>query len=208
MNKGRAILRSMIGASIALLLLPASVLNADDDPLALTVTIVDDFDYPQVSDYDYGLAAEDIGFTNDRPAPGEAVTITATVHNLGVCRADGAWGWYSSSGRSCWAEWDFEYEDPTRALADISFRCRDKDATVRWRVELDGAFITDISVPPTATNQSWNLVTIHDVPVTPGPHTLFLGTYQMDYYPDYSLDWVEIGEVRVEAERYDRMGGS
>ncbi len=39
MNKDRRILRSMIGASIALLLLPASVLNAADESLAPTAVV-------------------------------------------------------------------------------------------------------------------------------------------------------------------------
>jgi hypothetical protein len=46
------------------------------------------------------------------------------------------------------------------------------------------------------------------VPITAGPHTVFLGTYQMDYSPDYRLDWIQVGGARIEAEKYDRMGGN
>ena len=30
----------------------------------------------------------------------------------------------------------------------------------------------------------------------------------MDYYPDYHLDWIKIGDMQIEAENYDRMGGN
>ena len=170
------------------------------------VTIEDDFSYPQYSDRDYGLEANDIEFSNENPQPGETVTIRAAVHNHGVCQAGGAWGWYSSNGRSCWGEWDFDYTGPD--FVDISYRCQDKDATVRWRVELDGVHLASVDVPRSATDVSWKVVTIHDVPISAGGHRLFLGTYQMDYYPDYHLDWLRIGDVHIEAEDYTRMGGN
>jgi hypothetical protein len=171
------------------------------------VTIDDDYSYPQNLDYDYGLDSADIGFSDDKPSVGDTITITAGIHNYGLCRAGSAWGWYDPDGRSCWAEWDFDY--PATGTVDISYRCRDA-ATVEWRVELDGFHLVDVDVPPAATGESWKLVTIHDFPIASGPHTIFLGTYTMDGYPDpdYRLDWIQVGDVRIEAETYDRSGGN
>ena len=170
------------------------------------VTIEDDCSYPQFSDYDYGLESADIEFSNDHPCPGETVTITAHVRNYGLCTANSPWGFWSPTGRSCWGEWDFYY--PASGTVDISYRCWDQDATVDWRVELDGVHIADASVPKSVDGQCFKLVTIHDVSIQEGWHTIFLGTYQMDFYPDYILDWVEVGEVHIEGETYDRTGGN
>ena len=179
---------------------------------AATVTIEDDFSYPQYGEYDYAVSAADLLFSDEVPNEGDEIIITMNIHNEGLCDIRGAWGWYSPEGRSCWAEWDFDYPgdlfDPAADSVDISYRCTDKDATVKWRVELDGVHLADISVPQSANGKSWKIVTIHDVPITEGPHTLFLGTYQMDFYPDYDVDWVKIGDQKIEAETYDRMGGN
>jgi hypothetical protein len=169
------------------------------------ITIMDDHAFPQSNDWDFGLSATDIQLSNPSPAVGEPVTIVAGIHNLGLGQADSAWGWYSPNGRSCWGEWDFN--SPATETVDISYRCRD-DVTVDWRVELDGVHLGSPSVPGVGTGTHWKTVTLHDVPITAGPHTVFLGTYQMDYYPDYRLDWVQIGDQRIEAETYDRMGGN
>lgn len=169
------------------------------------ITIDDDYSFPQRNDYDYGLMPADIHFNNNSPSVGEVVTITAQVHNHGLCMATSGWGWYSSNGRSCWGEWDFDY--PASGTVDISFRSRD-DVIVDWRVELDGVHLASPSVPGSGDAGFWKILTIHDVPINAGSHTIFLGTYQMDYYPDYHLDWIQVGAVHMEAENYDRMGGN
>ncbi len=169
------------------------------------VTIIDDFSFPGFGEYDYGLDTEDIQLGNPNPQMGQPVSITANVQNNAGCLASSAWGGYSSTGRSCWGEWDFNY--PVNDTVDISFRCADKDATVHWRVELDGIHLASPHVPE-ASSLQWKIVTIHDVPISSGSHTVFLGTYQMDFYPDYRLDWVQVGDIRIEGETYDRMGGN
>jgi hypothetical protein len=169
------------------------------------VEIVDDCSYPLYADYDYGLTTLDVDFSNPEPSLGEIVTITANIHNYGVCHADSAWGWASSTGRSCWGEWDFDY--PVSGLVDISYRCVDFDAAVDWRVELDGVHVADVHVPK-SPDGCWKLVTIHDVPIQAGQSTLFLGTYNLTYYPDYRVDWLKVGDVHIEAETYDRAGGT
>ena len=169
------------------------------------VTIKDDHSFPGYNEFDYGLSSSDIHLGNSSPDAGETTTITAYVHNYALCRARTAWGWYSSSGRSAWAEWDFNYPDD--GMVDISFRCHD-DVSVHWRVELDGVELASPNVPGCGSGDHWKIVTIHDVPIISGPHTLFLGTYQLDFYPDYCVDWLQIGDVRIEAETYDRMGGN
>ena len=40
-----------------------------------------------------------------------------------------------------------------------------------------------------SSSDSWP---IRDVPVAAGNHRIFLGTYQMDYDPDYFVDWIEV----------------
>lgn len=196
---------ALLGPCIALLSAGATA------GIAADVTIVEDFSYPQGGNFDYGLAPSDITLDSGEPGRETPVTIMVQIHNYGLCSVNSGWGHYSSSGRSAWGEWDFVYDPPdTRdpELVDITYRCFDKDATVDWRVELDGVHVQDISVPPCSTPQSWNLVTLHDVPLTAGPHTLFLGTYQMDLLPDYNLDWITVDDIRIEAESYDRMGGN
>ena len=171
--------------------------------------IEDDYSFPQIGDYDYGISNQNIHncalcMINNLYV-GKTITIKADIHNYGLCFIGGGWGWYSSNGRSCWVEWDFNY--PTTTTVDISYRCWD-DVTVDWRVELDGAHLASPSVPGVGSKKNWKIVTIEDVDITAGPHTLFLGTYQMDYYPDYHVDWVKIGDLKIEAESYNRMGGN
>lgn len=167
-------------------------------------TIDDDYSFPKVGDYDYGISSQDLVFDNDDPSVGDTITITADIHNYGLCLVSSPYGWYSPDGRSCWIEWDFSY--PITDTIDISYRCYD-DVTVDWRVELDGNHLASPSVPGVGSNNYWKIVTIEDVNITAGSHTLFLGTYEMDFYPDYRLDWVKIGDLKIEAETYDRMGG-
>jgi len=169
------------------------------------VTIVDDFSFPSFIERDYGLTSADIQLSDPNPLEGTPITISADIHNNALCYANSAWGWYSSSGRSCWGEWSFNY--PIDDTVDISFRCADGDATVHWRAELDGMHLASPYVPQTDSIQ-WKIVTIHDLPISAGLHTLFLGTYQMDYLPDYALDWVQIGDMRIEGEAYSNMGGN
>lgn len=166
------------------------------------IIITDDFSYPQQDDYDYGVDGSEIfvTFTDE-----DTINITTKVHNYGLCIAAAGHGWYSPTGRSCWCEWDFTY--PETETVDISYRCCD-DVTVDWRVELDGDHLASPAVPGVSSGKHWKIVTIRDVGVTAGSHTLFLGTYQMDYSPDIKLDWVQIGEKRIEAENYDHMGGN
>ncbi len=156
------------------------------------IIITDDFSYPQQDDYDYGVDGSEIfvTFTDE-----DTINITTKVHNYGLCIAAAGHGWYSPTGRSCWCEWDFTY--PETETVDISYRCCD-DVTVDWRVELDGDHLASPAVPGVSSGKHWKIVTIRDVGVTAGSHTLFLGTYQMDYSPDIKLDWVQIGEKRIE----------
>ncbi len=172
---------------------------------AYEITIEDDYSYPQYNEWDYGVASADIEFSDDDLYVGQSVIITARVHNGGICDARTGWGWYSPTGRSAWGEWDFDY--PASDTVDLSYRCRD-DVDVHWRVELDGAHLVSLWVPGCGAGDQWKIVTVHDVPVTAGPHTIFLGTYQMDYYPDYRLDWIEVENIHIEAETYNRMGGN
>ncbi len=173
--------------------------------MSFDVTIEDDYSYPQYGEYDYSLNEDDIGISNPAPIAGESVIVSTQIHNSGLCFVHGIYGWYSSNGRSAWAEWDFDY--PVSGTIDITYRCMD-GVTVDWRVELDGTHIASPSVPGCGSGLHWKVVTIHDVPISAGSHTIFLGTYQMDSAPDYSLDWVNVGDVHIEAENYDRMGGN
>jgi len=183
-------------------------INNDSREQNLTVydvTIIDDNSYPGYEDYDYGLGYSDIHISNDYEKNGE-ITISADIHNYGICRVHGGHGWYSSNGRSCWVEWDFNYS--TTELVDISYRCID-DVSVHWRVELDGIELASPNVPGVGSGYNyWKIVTIRNVSISEGPHTLFLGTYQMDYNPDYKIDWIKIGDIHIETENYDRMGGN
>lgn len=133
------------------------------------------------------------------------VIIKFDIKNLGLCKATSGYGWYSADGRSCWGEWDFIYEG--NGSTDIKFRVGDSSPNpgATYRIELDGLLLGNVTVP---ANDSWYIVTIHNVSITHGYHTLFLGTYNMDYEPDFHLDYIIIGEKRIEAENYTRMGGN
>jgi len=177
------------------------------------ISIADDYSYPQFYDYDYGLTDADISFSDDTPELGDTVTITADVHNYGACHIDGAWGWSSSNGRSCWVEWDFDWDqDETTA---IQIRAVDDTPSwnpVRYRMELRSpghpTQVVNFDLPGSPSQYPWKLVTIPGVQVYDGQNTLFLGTYQMDFHPDYRMDWVQVGDMRIQAENYDRMGGN
>ena len=204
--------RKIIGILICMLLSGISIFSNASAVIVKTDhswKIEDDYSFPQQGDYDYGITNEDIQdyALNIKSIHyvGKTITIKADIHNYGLCFISGGYGWYSSNGRSCWVEWDFNY--PTTTTVDISYRCYD-DVTVDWRVELDGTHLVSLSVPGVGSSKNWKIVTIEDVDITAGPHTLFLGTYQMDYYPDYRVDWVKIGDLKIEAESYDRMGGN
>ncbi|MCD4690334.1 DNRLRE domain-containing protein [bacterium] len=174
-------------------------------PMEFTLSTELDDMFPLWEEWDWGLLDEDIIADIPSPLVGEQVTITTTIHNLALCQARGAHGWYSPIGRSCWGEWDFSTtRDDT---VDISYRCRD-DVDVDWRIELDGLHLYTMTVPGVGDTNLWNIVTVRDVPIPAGQHRIFLGTYQMDYNPDYFVDWITIGDTRIEAETYDRMGGN
>ncbi len=169
------------------------------------VSMVEDYCFPRWEEWDYGLLPLDIVTDNPTLFVGETVTITASIHNYGLCQAEAAHGWYSPIGRSCWGEWDFTY--PTSETVDISCRCRDNH-DVDWRFELDGLHLVTTTVPGLGDTNIWREVTISDVPIAAGPHRIFMGTYQMDYDPDYFLDWIQVGDVHIEAETYTRSGGN
>jgi len=170
-----------------------------------TISLEPDTLFPRWEEWDWGLAEGDISLGGATPFVGEPVSVTATVRNLALCQARAAHGWYSPLGRSCWGEWDFA--TGRAETLDITFRCRD-NWDVDWRAELDGMHLTTLTVPSVGDTNTWNLVTIRDVPVGAGRHRILLGTYQMDYDPDYFLDWIDIGTMRIEAERFDRTGGN
>lgn len=134
-----------------------------------------------------------------------SVVINFDVMNLGLCKATAGYGWYSPEGRSCWGEWDFEYK--SSATVDIKIRVGDSSPPpgATYRIELDDIYLGDFEIP---ANDTWYIVTVHNVSVSPGQHTIFLGTYQMDYNPDIHLDYIMIGDLKIEAEEYDRMGGN
>ena len=175
--------------------------DAPDHAVAIEL----DDSFPRWEDWDWGLANTDITADDPEPFVGEAVTITARVSNYALCQVRSAHGWFSPLGRSCWGEWDFS---TSRAdTVDITFRCRD-NWDVDWRVELDGLHLSTLTIPSVGDTNLWNIVTIRDVPIAAGQHRIFLGTYQMDYDPDYFLDWIEVGGTHIEAEMYDRTGGN
>jgi len=179
------------------------VQTSGDPEYAVAIDL--DYSFPRWEDWDWGLADSDIVADDPSPFVGEDVAITASISNYALCQARAAHGWYSPIGRSCWGEWDFA---TTRTdTVDVVFRCRD-NWDVDWRVELDGLLLYSLTVPSVGDTNLWNIVAIRDVPIAAGQHRIFLGTYQMDYDPDYFLDWIDIGDTHVEAETYDRTGGN
>ena len=164
------------------------------------ITIEPDLSSPRWTEYDFSVENLEIE-TKD----GDILTIKFVVKNLGLCKATSAWGWYSSNGRSCWGEWDFEYDN--NDIVDIRIRVGDTspEPGATYRIELDGIYLGDFEIPAT---DSWYIVTVHNVPINAGQHTLFLGTYQMDHYPDIHLDYIMIGGLKIEAEEYNRSGGN
>lgn len=173
--------------------------SSTNDSLAYQITIEPDSSFPGWKEYDYSV--ENLRVYGQ----GTEWHIWCDIHNLALCEARSAWGWYSPNGRSCWGEWDFEYNE--WEIVDIKFRVGDSspEPGAEYRIELDNLHLGDVQIP--ATN-SWYIVTIHNVSINTGSHTLFLGTYQMDYYPDIWLDYILIGDLRIEAEKYNRMGGN
>jgi len=194
----------MIAAFFVVFTSTATAIDAGNSPSVgkekHLITIEPDDAFPGWDDYD--LALENLKII---PQGFGVISVRVDVRNLGLCKACSGYGWYSPDGRSCWGEWDFQYDK--NDVVDIKIRVGDTspEPGATYRVELDGTYLGDFEVP--ATN-SWYIVTIHDVDITQGKHTLFLGTYDMDYNPDMHLDYIIIGDKRIEAESYDRMGGN
>ncbi len=164
------------------------------------ITIKEDSSYPSWEEYDYSIENLKIVkkglFRN---------YICVQVKNKGLCLAHGTHGWFSLNGKSCWAKWHFV--SIRREVVDIVLRvAEDAPKPSAWyKLNLDFMHLGDFQVP--ATN-SWYLVTIHDVLIRPGIHTVFLGTYNVNQQRDYYLDYITIGEKRIEGEEYFSMGGN
>ena len=151
------------------------------------ITIKPDDVYPRWKDYDYAVQNVAVhGWIKNKH-------ILVTIENKGLCQAASGYGWYSANGRSCWGEWNF-WQDKDDVV-DIKFRVGDSipEPGAKYRIELDGIHLGDIKIPAT---DSWYIVTVHNVSIERGEHTLFLGTYQMDYYPDYHLDYIRQSKNR------------
>lgn len=104
-----------------------------------------------------------------------------------------------------WGELDFEFNHSE--TVDIQLRVGDNspEPGAEYRVELDGLHLGDFQVPAT---DSWYIATIPSVFVSAGKHTVFVGTCEMGYHPDYYLDYIKIGTLRLEDEEYIRSGGN
>ncbi|RLF28140.1 MAG: hypothetical protein DRN01_00695 [Thermoplasmata archaeon] len=165
------------------------------------VVVSRDFSSPGWEEFDYAVESSDVRIVSTS----EGYVIEADIRNLGLCEARSNYGWWSSEGRSCWGEWDFEFNDSE--TVDIKLRVGDNspEPGAEYRVELDGLHLGDFQVPAT---DSWYIAAIPDVFVSAGKHTVFVGTYEMDYYPNYYLDYIKIGALRLEGEEYSRSGGN
>jgi len=191
----------MLAITIAILSFPFLMFysNYSTEQKIYEITVEPDSSFPKWKEYDYSVENLEVcmkGFER---------YIKVDIKNLALCEARSAWGWYSPNGRSCWGEWDFEYSK--NEIVDIRFRVGDSSPGpgATYRIELDGFHLGDVEI--SATN-SWYIVTVHNVSINAGKHALFLGTYQMDYYPDIWLDYIMIGDLKIEAEEYNRMGGN
>lgn len=164
------------------------------------ITIKEDSSYPSWEEYDYSIENLKIiqkGLFRNY--------IYVQVKNNGLCVAHGTHGWFSLNGKSCWAKWHFT--TIRREVVDIVLRVAE-DApkpSARYKLNLDFMHLGDFQVP--ATN-SWYLVTFHNVLIRPGIHTIFLGTYNVNQQRDYYVDYITIGEKRIEGEEYFSMGGN
>ncbi|HEC81945.1 MAG TPA: zinc-ribbon domain-containing protein [Thermoplasmatales archaeon] len=165
------------------------------------IMLLKDFSSPGWEEFDYAVEPSGVRVIST----GTGYVIEADVRNLGLCEARSNYGWWSSDGRSCWGEWDFEFNDSE--TVDIQLRVGDNspEPGAEYRVELDGSHLGDFQVP---ADDSWYIVIIPDVFVSAGKHTVFVGTYEMDFHPDYYLDYIKIGDLRLEGEEYSRSGGN
>lgn len=164
------------------------------------ITIKEDNSNPAWEEYDYSiknLKIEKKGLFRNY--------IHVQVKNEGLCQAHGTYGWFSPTAKSSWAKWFFI--NFRREVVDIVLRVGDDspEPGARYKFNLDFTHLGDFQVPAT---DSWYLVTIHNVLIRPGIHTIFLGTYNMNKQPDFYLDYIEIGEKRIEGEDYQSMGGN
>jgi len=71
------------------------------------VVVSRDFSSPGWEEFDYAVESSDVRIVSTS----EGYVIEADIRNLGLCEARSNYGWWSSEGRSCWGEWDFEFND-------------------------------------------------------------------------------------------------
>ncbi len=169
------------------------------EPTLYDITIVENDIHTEFLDIDLSILSASA-------QPNEnGYTLNVTVKNNAYCMAAQQCGWYSETGRSAWGEWDFYQESDE--MVNISFRIGEDvpEPGATYRFELDGLYLGDMTIPATDT---WYLVTVHNVTILQGDHTLFAGTYEMDYHPNYYIDYILIGNQRIEGEEYTRMGGN
>jgi hypothetical protein len=164
------------------------------------ITISEDNSYPAWGEYDYSIEKLKIikkGFFRNY--------IYVQVKNGGLCTAHAEYGWFSLTAKSCWAKWYFF--NLKREVVDIVLRVADDspEPGARYKLKLDFTHLGDFQVP--ATN-SWYLVTFHNVLLRPGIHTIFLGTYNMNLQQDYFIDFIKIGDEKIEGEEYWLTGGN
>ncbi|UCG70778.1 MAG: hypothetical protein JSV09_07215, partial [Thermoplasmata archaeon] len=127
---------------------------------------------------------------------GKASTIEIDVHNLGITYAI---TWHDGD----YVEYDF-YQSSDQTL-DIKIRIRSIGDATDTDVKLDRASIARFNSMP-----EYDIITIHNVPISTGDHTIRIT--QMSDSPtqgdDLYIDWLEIGNNRIECEFYNRSDGN
>ncbi|UCE74883.1 MAG: hypothetical protein JSV56_04060 [Methanomassiliicoccales archaeon] len=129
-------------------------------------------------------------------AVGHESKIDVDVHNLGITAAS---TWHLGD----YVEYDF-FQGSGQTL-DIEIRIRSYQDPTSTNVQLDGADIADFNSMP-----GFEIVTIHDITILSGVHTIRITQASDTPSPGCSLsiDWLKIGPQLIEGEFYDRSDGT
>jgi hypothetical protein len=157
-----------------------------------TVTIEDD---PNPGNHDLAVFSSDIS-VEEPVMVAQATTVGAEIFNLGISYIV---TWHDGD----YTEYDFNQGSDT--ILDISLRIRSSGDPTVTDVHLDGSLIATFDATP-----AFDIVTIHDVPVSAGDHTARI-TQASDIPAqgdDLLIDWLQIGANRIQAELYDLSSGT
>lgn len=184
----------MIGSSKKVML-TWSVILVLSLSVATAMTTFSNDDISSSTNPDLAVYEENLTMSDD-PRVGEETQITIPIHQQGLTDArayhDGDYG-----------EYDFHL-DRSKTI-DIKVKVAavsgEPVSDTGFRAKLDGETLVSKDITP-----GYEVVTIQDVSVSQGEHTLRVAQTTDGYHENLKFDWIKFGDIHREAELFDRTG--